>query len=343
MVITGGNGPLGLSIAKRLMLDVDQDTRLTLVITSRRFAAAKDALSELTNFAQNLQRKVPIEFDYLLFDQADMISVFGATVELKQRYSHIDCIFLHSSYPGFIGVSMKNFFKDFVKDPIKTFSTGENMKIQERTKVGPDGMTTPFEVNIFAPWFMINELIPLLSNGGKVIYFSSSIANAQYFSRDNIALENHDHAYEACKYEMECLQRASYKSLLDEYGVETWLLHPGVFVSNQTIYASIQLWQTISAYIMFYICRWSGSQDHCIYPDLAAYTPVWLAMEADKNKNDITVKYGSGSDRLGRPVVQKETTNLNSEDVAAVYEYVEGLRKVWKEKLKDQIIARKNC
>jgi 3-keto steroid reductase len=342
MVITGGNGPLGLSIAKKLMKEVDQAIRLTLVITSRRFASAKDALKELTEFSRSLERNVPVEFDYLLFDQTDMVSVFGAATELKQRYSHIDCIFLHSSYPGFIGISLKNFVRDFCKDPIKTFSTGETMKIQERTKIGSDGMTVPFEANIFAPWFMINELIPLLSNGGKVVYFSSSIATADYFSRDNIPLVDHDHAYEACKYEMECLQRATYKKLLDEHGVETWIMHPGVFVSNQTVYATITLWMTISAYVMFYICRWCGSQDHTIYPELSAHTPVWMALEADKTKDDMAIKYGSGSDRWGRPVVQKHRTYLDDNDVTSVYSYVEGLRKEWKEKLKGQIVARKN-
>lgn len=323
------------------MIEVDGSTRLTLVVTSRRLASVKDAIAHLDTYAQTLNRPALIEFDYLLFDQSNMVSVLGAAVELKQRYKHIDCLFLHSSHAGYVGVSVTNFLKEMTKDPIKAFTTGETMKIQEKSKIGADGLSIPFEANVFGPWFLINELIPVLEKGGRVIYFSSSISSPEYFSRDNIGLVDHDHAYEACKHEMECLQRGTYKWLLEQHGIETWLLHPGVFVSNQTIYATIALWMWVGVYVMFYICRWSGSKHHCIYPETAAYGPVWVALHADKNKDDMSVKYGSGSDRWGRPIIQRDSDEKDPEDIKAVCDYVEGLRKDWKVRLKDQVVPRK--
>lgn len=339
-IITGTNGYLGMAIARQLIDDVDPSTKLTIVVTSRTLKGVKSAVDELRAYVLKNHPKRPalVEFDYLLFDQTSKVSMLACAQEILTRYSHIDYLFFNSSQSQMAGIDYVQACKDVFTSPIKAFTVG-TFKLQGVSKRSTDGLASVFQANVLSPWFLVNELIPLLKNGGRVIWISSSISLPEHFSLDDMGLDTSEKSYEASKYELELLHLGTYKQLLEQHGIESWLLHPGVFKST-TFVPTLNFISYLSMFLMFYICRWCGSPYHCIYPEIAANAPIWTALVADADKDDQSKKYGSGTDRWGNPKLLCEEVERTDENVQRLYEYVENIRLQWKDDLKDQIVPR---
>lgn len=340
VIITGTNGYLGMSIAKRLIMELPEENSLTLVVTSRTFRGVTQAVQDLQSFVwKHLpHRKELIEFDYLLFDQCNMVSVKSATMDILKRYKRIDYIFFNSSYSQMGKINYWLALREFFANPIVAFTVG-SFKEQGIASVTEDGMGAAFQANVFSPWYLVNEIKPLLRNGGKLIWISSSISSPEYFDRNDIGIKASWHSYEASKYELELLHHATYKQLLKDEGIESWLLQPGVFKST-TFVPTLNIFSYCAMILMFYICRWCGSPYHCIYPDIAANAPLYLALKATPEKDDMSLKYGSSTTRSGREVLLRTPFNPPSDDCKAVLDYVEDSRATWLAKLKDQVMNR---
>jgi len=343
-LITGANGFLGQCICRRLIDEIDEARpdadRLTIVVTSRTFRGATESVRELHKYSLERKTRVSVEFDYILFDQTDMVSVLGASRELKRRFNHLDYLFFNSSHSQMGGIDYWQATKDFLTDPIRAFTVG-TFKIQGPARKSADGMGATFEANVFAPWFLVQDLkeAGVLKKGSRLIWISTSISLPEYFNAADLGIEDNMHSYEASKYELEVLHQASYRDLLEQHGIESWLLQPGVFKST-TFVPTMNIFMYLSMLVMFYICRWSGSPYHCIYPELAANAPIWCALHADPRKNDLGIKYGSSTTRSGKEVLMESKVDTNPERNALVLQYVEQLRREWHKKLEDQIIER---
>ena len=165
--------------------------------------------------------------------------------------------------------------------PLKAFTIG-TFKVQRKGVVTKDGLGAAFQANVLTPWFMVQELLPQLSNGGRVIWISSSISTREYLSLDDLELRKCALPYEASKFELDALHSATYKQLYESHGIQSWLTQPGLFKST-TIVPKINFLAYIGMMIMFYICRWFGSPYHCIYPSIASNSGVWVALVARSN------------------------------------------------------------
>lgn len=319
--------------------ELPSETRLTIVVTSRTFPGITDASKKLRDYVASHPRKGLVEFDYVVFDQLNMVSVLGACYDIKKRFNRLDYLILNSSYSRMVGVDYWSACKWFVKDPIFAFTTGP-FKIQAPSGTSQDGIGTVYQANVLSPWFMINQLLGLLSAAkGRIIWISSAISAPECYDEQDIELKATNKSYEASKYEIELLHQATYKNLMDKYGVQSWVLQPGIFKST-TYVPTLDIVSYIGMMIMFYICRFIGSPYHCIEPDIAANAPVWLALKADPVVNDPSIKYGSSTDKWGNEKIMESTLNLDETHVSSLYKYTEGVRKEWEEKLKNQIIER---
>lgn len=313
--------------------------RLTIVVTSRTFRGATQAVKNLFAYSSKKQRNLSIEFDYLLLDQTDMVSVVAAARELKRRFSHVDYIFFNSSHSQMGGIDYWQATKDFFQSPIHAFTVG-TFKIQGEARKSADGMGAAFQANVFAPWYLVREIkAKLLHRGSRLIWISTSISLPEYFNADDLGVENTMHSYEASKYELEILHQATYKRLLAEHGIQSWLLQPGVFKST-TFVPTMNFFMYAAMLLMFYICRWSGSPYHCIYPELASNAPIWCALYADPAKNPLEIKYGSSSTRLGKEKLIESKVDTTAERNELVLQHVETLAREWSKKLEDQIVER---
>lgn len=341
-LVTGGNGYLGLALCKRLIDSADENVRLTIIVSSRNFRGATEAVRGLQSyvFLKHLNRPQLIEFDYLLFDQCNMVSVLNAAREIKKRYTKLDYVFFNSSHSQMGGIDYWQAAKDFFTEPIRAFTVG-TFKLQGKARKTADGMGGSFQANVFAPWFLVQEILPVLKPGAKLIWISTSISSPEFFDREDLGIENSYHSYEASKYELELLHRATYKDLLSKHGIQSWILQPGVFKST-TFVPTLNVFSYCGMLFMFYMCRLCGSPYHCIYPEIAANAPLYLALEADPKKDDMSVKYGSSVTRWGKEKLITTEFHPDEADVTAVYNYVHNLRQQWKLRLSDQVVERVN-
>lgn len=177
---------------------VPETTRLTIVITSRTFPNVKTAIAELKEYYNktHFSRPALIEFDYVCFDLASMVSLASAVRELEIRFSKIDYLFLNASLALYDGINWSQACIDTLKDPYEAF-TYAHYKKQRLVKPSIDGMGSVFQANVFAPWYLIRRLTarrqtdpsrlevasadtPLLGPGSKVFWVSSLTADNIY-------------------------------------------------------------------------------------------------------------------------------------------------------------------
>lgn len=339
-LVTGANGYLGQCICRRLIAELRATApaveRLTLVVTSRTFRTATSTVRDLQAFAtRRADQTLQVEFDYLLFDQTDMVSVLAAARALQTRFAHLDYVFFNSSHSQMGGIDYWQATKDFFTNPIRAFTVG-TFKIQGPARLSRDGMGATFEANVFAPWYLVQRVRGLLRPGARLIWISTSISLPEFFDKNDLGVEKSEHSYEASKYELELLHQATYKELYAA-GVQSWLLQPGVFKST-TFVPTMNVLMYVAMLVMFYVCRWAGSPYHCIYPELASNAPIWCALKADPEKDSLAIKYGSSTTRLGREVLMRSEVDYTEENAQLVYDYVRKLGREWDEKLKDQVM-----
>lgn len=338
---------LGLAIAKRLIASLPEETRITIIVSSRTFPNVKQAINTLKE-AVPLGRKGLVEFDYVTFDFLNMVSVLSAVKDLESRYYKLDYVYLNASYAMFDGIDWSMAAREFFTNPMESFTLG-TFKKQRLSKLTNDGMGSVFQANVFAPWFMIRRLtqkrtgqkavfpdLPVLRQGSKVFWISSIASSATALKLDDIELTHTLPSYEASKRLVDLLHEATYKELHEKYGVQSVLVEPGIFKST-TFVPTLNIINYWGMMMTFYILRWLGSPHHNIDPYKAASALIWLALQ---DEFDLSIKYGSATYRNGTEYVYKQTVPIQQGEVIKVYEYVEGLNKVWNEKLKDQVIER---
>ncbi|VVT58350.1 uncharacterized protein SAPINGB_P006162 [Magnusiomyces paraingens] len=329
VLITGGQGYLGLSIAKRIIDDTPKETRLTIIITSRTFPNIKNAIKELKAYVlkNHLDRPALVEFDYVTVDLADMVSVCAALRELELRYAHIDTVVFNACLALYDGIDWVQSCVQTLQNPVEAF-TYARYKIQRPVKPTRDGMGSVFQANVFAPWFILRRLTgprqvskdklevekmetPVLGSGSKVFWISSLTADTMAKSPseggldlDDIDLFNTPESYEASKREIDLLHHATAQLLKDRYGVTSLLVQPGIFKSTSFV-PTLNVFAYVGMLLAFYLCRWLGSPYHNIDPWKAANAVATLDATPNDQINLFT-KYGSATDRRGREYVMKQ-------------------------------------
>lgn len=330
-VITGTNSNLGFNIAYRLLSTISADTNLTIVVTSRTLPRVKEAITKIKDYALE---KLPgrtgqLEFDYLLVDFTDMVSVLSGYYELNKKYTHIDYVFINAAQGVYSGIdwilATKCVFTNLL-DAV-TFPTYKLQRVGVRSS---DGMGLVFQGNVFGPYYFIHKIKHLLKGGGRIIWISSVMAEPKFLSFDDLQLLKSPEPYEGSKRLMDLVHSGNIKKWKED-DIYSYLVHPGIFTS----FSFFQYLNFVTYYgmmLLFYIARFMGSTIHNISGYTAANAPVSAALaDYDQNK-----KIAACCNKWGEEFLEeKEIDTTGAEDVAA---YMTRLAAEWDEKLKDQIV-----
>lgn len=330
-VITGTNSNLGLNIAYRLLSEIDSSTNITIVVTSRTLPRVKEVITAIRDFCREKlpQRTGWLEFDYLLVDFTDNVSILNAGEELRKKFLHIDYLFINAAQGCYDGIDWIKACKCICTNLLDAV-TYPTYKIQAVGRQSKDGLGLVFHGNVFGPYYFIHRIKSLLSGGGRIIWISSVMSKSKYLSFDDLDLLKSPEPYEGSKRLVDLLHTGTYKSLRAQDDIFSYVVHPGIFTS----FSFFQYLNFLTYYgmlILFYIARFLGSVIHNISGYTAANAPVAAALQdlaQDK-------KHASLSDRSGHGYLGVSDIDPSGcEDVVA---YLDKLVEEWDEALKNQI------
>lgn len=322
---------LGLNIAFRLIEREDPRTRLTLVVTSRTLPRVREVIDQIESHVKKLKRPGIVDYDYLLVDFTDMVSVLGAYYELDKKYEAINYFFVNAAQGVYDGIDWVGATKQVCCNIIESV-TNPNYRIQRVGVKSRDDLGLVFQANVFGPYYLIHKILPLLSAGkAKVVWISSLMSDPKFLSLNDIQMIKSDTTYEGSKRLVDILHLATYKDLRKD-AVHQYLVQPGIFISHSfSVY--LNLFTYYGMLWLFYIARWIGSPWHNIEGYKAANAPVYVANMVDPERQDL--KYGSATDRNGREYIK--TQEVDGTGVTDVLDYIRKLTLEWDDKLKDQI------
>ncbi|CUS25032.1 LAQU0S25e00364g1_1 [Lachancea quebecensis] len=332
-VITGTNSNLGLNTAYRLIQELDQDVRLTIVVTSRTLPRAREVIDNIKDFVRNSARPGLVDYDYLLVDFTDMVSTLNAYYELNKHYKEIHYFFVNAAQGVYSGIDWLGAVKEVFTSPIEAV-TNPTYKIQRVGVKSQDGMGMVFQANVFGPYYLIQKILPQLKAGKAVVVWISSImSDPKYLSLEDIELVKSPASYEGSKRLVDLLHLATYKELKSQ-GIHQYVVQPGIFISH-SFFKYLNVLSYYGMLLLFYFARFLGSPWHNIDGYRAANAPVYVATLANPTFEQQNVKYGSATYKDGMEYIR--TQEIEATGVHDVYVYLKKLKDVWDDKLKDQI------
>jgi len=336
-IITGTSGNLGINIAYRLLEEVPEKFRLTIIVTSRTLVKANKTIHQIKDYNEEKKLRPDgyLDFDYLLLDFSDMVSVLSAVHSLEENYTKIDYLFLNASQNTHDHFDYIEATKEMVTDPVRA-STNPGYKIEKRGVKSKDGLGLVFQVNVFAPYFFIEKIKESLlakSDDARIIWISSILGRPENFSFNDMQLLNSGMAYGGSKRLVDLLHIATYKELREKYGIKQYLTHPGIFVSY-TYARFLNVFMYYGMLVLFLIARWLGSPWLNIDGWKGANAPIYVSVKAVE-EDDQSLKYGSATTKGGKEYLKTMTVDPTGKD--DVLQYVKTLKNEWDEKFKNQI------
>ncbi|CAH2354367.1 3-keto-steroid reductase [[Candida] railenensis] len=337
-LITGTSSNLGINIAYRILKETPKSTNLTFIVTSRTLPKITEVITQIQKYAYDnvSDRTGQLEFDYLTVDFSDMISVLSAYYELNKKFKKIDYAFINSAQGVYSGIDWIGAVKEICTSPLEGV-TNPTYKLQRIGVKSADGMGLVFQANVFGPYYLIHKIKHLLKDGGKIIWISSLMGQSKYLSFDDLELVQSPAPYEGSKRLIDLMHSASFRSLSKDFGIQQYLVHPGIFTSY-SFFQYLNVFTYYGMLMLFYIARFLGSPWHNISGYTAANAPVYCVKEANERELEKfqPLKIGSATTRRGEEyLVREEVDTTGSEDVVA---YLEKLCKEWDAKLADQIV-----
>ncbi|ODV62971.1 3-keto-steroid reductase [Ascoidea rubescens DSM 1968] len=333
-VVTGTNSNLGLNIAYRFLESVPPDVRVTLIVTSRTLPRVNEVISKIKNYHDNhLKRAGTLDFDYLLVDFTNMVSVLTAIYELKRNYKEINYVFINAAQGVYAGIDWVGATFEVLRNPLKSVSN-PTYKIQKVGVKSADGLGLVFQANVFGPYYFLKKIQDLLSAGkARIIWISSLLSNSNYLSLNDIQLLNSNVSYEGSKRLVDLLHLASYNDL-NNANITQYLVHPGIFISLSFL-KFLNVFSYYGMIALFYFGRLLGSPWHNIGGYKGANAPIFAATKADPKFDKQDVKYGSACTIKGSEFIK--ISPVDNSDAKQIYSYFKELELEWDEKLKDQI------
>ncbi|GMG39826.1 unnamed protein product [Ambrosiozyma monospora] len=334
-IITGTTSNLGTNIAYRLLHEIPSDYRLTLIVTSRTLARANECIQDIKKYnEQTAKRKGILDFDYLLIEMTDMVSILNAVYELKKNYNKIDYLYINAAQGVYAGLDWIQATKECLMNPVKA-STYPTYKLQKVGVKSRDGLGLVFQANVFGPYYLIELLKELLSKSEdpRIIWISSLMSKPSYLSFDDLQLLKSDVSYEGSKRLVDLLHLANYKQLYDQYGIKQYVTQPGIFTSF-SFFKFLNPFTFYGMLFLFYVARLLGSPWHNISGWKAANAPIYV-LTADIKHDKQDIKYGSACTLTGKEYLKNLEIDSTGKD--DVLKYFQTLKLEWDEKLKNQI------
>lgn len=332
-VITGANSNLGLNISYRLIERQSADVRLTLVVTSRTLPRVREVVELIKKFVATQEDPCSVDFDYLLVDFTNMVSVLNAYYDLNQKYESINYFFVNAAQGVYDGIDWIGAVKQVLSDPLEAVTNPTYRKQLVGVK-SKDEMGLVFQANVFGPYYLIQKILPQLSKGkATVVWISSIMADPKHLSLQDIEMIKSDVTYEGSKRVVDLLHLATYKQMKSQ-GIHQYVVQPGIFTSY-SFAKYLNFFTTFGMLFLFYLARLLGSKWHNIDGYKAANAPVYVATLINPHFEHQEVKYGSASSRDGMEYI--ETTDIDKTGSSDVLAYIEKKKLEWDDKLKDQI------
>lgn len=329
-----------MNIVYRLINYLQKDERITIIVTSRTLPRVKEVIDTIKDYvSKNIQREGLLDFDYLLVDFTDMVSILNASYELNKKYTKIDYFFANSAQGVFDGIDWIGAAKELMANPVKG-ATDPQYKIQRVGVKSKDGLGLVFQANVFGPYYLIHKIIKLLENGkARIVWVSSIMSDPKYLSFDDLQLLKSPSSYEGSKRLIDLLHIATFEKL-KKRGIIQYLIQPGIFTSF-SYFKFLNVFTYYGMLFIFYLARFLGSPWVNISGYTGANAPVYAATLTNPNFEKQDVKYGSASYRDGGEYIKVQQIDKTGSE--QVLNYIDSLTKEWDEKLKDQItISRKN-
>lgn len=357
---------IGLSAAQRLLTEFmiihPSTDRLTLIITTRSAIKGAQTLSALTTHLVNVlppDATKRIQLAHYQVDLLNLVSVEALAKALTRNYSRLDYVILNAGTGSFLGIDWLKCFACLLKNWVQAVSypmyklQAMGWKTAQPAAVGGE-IGTLFCANVFGHYYLVHELMGLLSAGrGRIIWTSSLEAYSWTFAADDIQSIKASHPYESMKRLIDVISLTSELPAAAPYadsffrtpaGTEKsrrprmYLTHPGVCATS-IIPLNIFLFYCMTC--AFYIARWLGSPWHPISTYSGAKAAVWIAMASDEEldaKKADRIKWGSATDRWGVELVKEtEVDGEGSEEMEELgrdcWRQMEDLRINWKKKL----------
>lgn len=357
---------IGLSVAQRLLTEFmiihPSTDHLTLIITTRSAIKGAQTLSALTTHLVNVlppDATKRIQLAHYQVDLSNIVSVEALAKALTRNYSRLDYVILNAGMGAFLGIDWLKCFACLLKNWVQAVSypvykvQAIGWKTAQPAAVGGE-IGTLFCANVFGHYYLVHELMGLLSAGrGRIVWTSSLEAYPWTFTADDIQGIKATHSYESMKRLIDIISLTSELPAVAPYadpffrtpaGTEKsrrprmYLTHPGV-CATAIIPLNIILFYCMTC--AFYIARWLGSPWHTISTYSGAKAAVWIAMATDEEldaKKADRIKWGSATDRCGGELVKEmEVEGEGSEEMEELgrdcWRQMEDLRMNWKKRL----------
>lgn len=293
----------------------------------------REVIALIEGHAKELKRPGIVDFDYLLVDFTDMVSVLNAYYDLNKRYKAINYFFVNAAQGVYDGIDWVGATKQVCTNIIDSV-TSPNYRIQRVGVKSRDDLGLVFQANVFGPHYLIHKILPQLSAGkAKVVWVSSLMSDPKFLSLQDIQMLKSDTTYEGSKRLVDLLHLGTLEEMKSQ-GIHQYLVHPGIFISHSfSVY--LNFFTYYGMLLLFYVARWIGSPWHNIDGYKAAIAPVHVATLANPKFEHEELKYGSATHKNGGEYIK--TQEVDATGASDVCDYIKKLTSEWDEKLKDQI------
>lgn len=308
-LITGGNSGIGFAVAERLL---EWDPSITLCLACRNQTKAEAARREL------LLQHPSTKIDIISVDVSNIKSVYDAAAQIKEKYNHIDLVYLNAGIMPVSNVNWSHFWANvFSSNCLEMFRTGSGL-LQQVDEITEDGFKKIFTTNLFGHFILIKEIQSLLGDPhgtSQIIWTSSSNAKHQAFSLNDVQHAKGNEPYSSSKYASDLVSVAINNQHNDK-GIYSHTTCPGLVMSNIT-YGILPQWVWYLLLPVILLLRlFMGNMTHTARNGAEAL--VWLAKQKPEQLDPIC-KYHSRLSVTGRRYTEPSKLDVSLEDAIKLY------------------------
>jgi 17beta-estradiol 17-dehydrogenase/3beta-hydroxysteroid 3-dehydrogenase len=260
----------------------------------------------------------------LLIDVASPASVYQAAGEIRQRYDHLDYLYLNAGIIPGTTVDWRNFWRQlFSSRCIHMFVTGDGLLRQDDQST-PDGLKQIFATNLFGHFILVKELEPILGGSRgltQIIWTSSSNAKKEAFQLEDIQHIHGVEPYSASKYAAD-LVSCVMNDRLNSKGIYSHTTCPGLVMTNMT-YGILPSWCWFLLLPILWLLR-VFTASVTVSPYNGSEALFWLS-EQRPEKLDPLGKFHSQVSVTGKPYVKTAKMKIDTNTARETYEALEQL------------------
>lgn len=312
VLVTGANSGIGLALCDRILSEDDQ---IHLCMACRNMQKAEAAKSEL------LLSHPGADINLLKLDVGNVDSVIKGAKEIRQRYQHLDYLYLNAGIMPNPRFNLKAFLNGlFSRKIFSMFATADGLLTQEDW-LSDDGLQQVFMTNVFGHFLLIRNLEALFSRSGytsQVIWTSSSNASKSTFSLTDYQHSQGQESYSSSKYATDLLSVCLNKHYNNK-GLFSSVVCPGFVLTNLTFNIFPPIFWTIITPIMWLIRIFTNS--FTLSPYNGTEAMVWLFTQKSESL-DPMVKYHSCTSGVGNNYVATYKMDIDIETAEVFYQEI---------------------